>query len=147
MIIWSASDIPDKYLLCDGSAVSRATYQKLFNVIGTTYGSGDGSTTFNLPNMLNRFAQGTNNSDLGNYVSAGLPNITGNLLGFCRSGYYTPTGAFTITEVGVASEGASRNAPWSGVLNFYASLSNPIYGNSDTVQPPSLKVKYLIKYD
>lgn len=43
------------FLLADGSAVSRTTYSTLFNVIGTTYGSGDGSTTFNLPNLTSYY--------------------------------------------------------------------------------------------
>ena len=50
-IISSAgSSTPTGYLYCNGSAVSRTTYAKLFSAIGTTYGAGDGSTTFNLPN-------------------------------------------------------------------------------------------------
>lgn len=53
-IISSASSTsPTGYLLCNGSAISRTTYAKLFNAIGTTYGEGDGSTTFNLPNYSN----------------------------------------------------------------------------------------------
>ena len=51
---YSGSTAPNGYLLCDGSAVSRTTYSDLFSVIGTTYGSGDGSTTFNLPNLKGR---------------------------------------------------------------------------------------------
>lgn len=47
------SSTPTGYLLCNGSAVSRTTYAKLFSAIGTTYGAGDGSTTFNLPNYSN----------------------------------------------------------------------------------------------
>ena len=43
------STVPDGFLSCDGSAVSRSTYGNLFAAIGTTYGAGDGSTTFNLP--------------------------------------------------------------------------------------------------
>lgn len=49
---------PSGYLLCDGSAVSRTTYAALFAVIGTIYGSGDGSTTFNLPDRRQRFGLG-----------------------------------------------------------------------------------------
>jgi hypothetical protein len=45
--------VPQGYLLCNGQAISRTTYSSLFTVIGTTYGSGDGSTTFNLPNLTN----------------------------------------------------------------------------------------------
>lgn len=48
---FAGTTIPNGYLLCDGSAVSRTTYAALFAVIGTTYGSGDGSTTFNVPNL------------------------------------------------------------------------------------------------
>lgn len=45
---------PPGYLKCDGSAVSRSTYKPLFDVVGTTYGVGNGSTTFNVPNSANR---------------------------------------------------------------------------------------------
>jgi microcystin-dependent protein len=47
-----------RWLICDGSQVSRVTYQNLFNLIGTTYGAGDGSTTFNIPNLQQRFPLG-----------------------------------------------------------------------------------------
>ena len=58
IIPYTGSTIPNGYLLCDGSAVSRTTYSMLFSVIGTTYGSGDGSTTFNLPNLKGRVVAG-----------------------------------------------------------------------------------------
>jgi microcystin-dependent protein len=61
---------PTGYLLCDGSAVSRTTYATLFGVIGTTYGTGNGTTTFNLPDLQGRVpvGKGTNTdvSTLGN---------------------------------------------------------------------------------
>lgn len=50
VMAFAGSSAPEGWLVCDGSAVSRTTYADLFAVIGTTYGSGDGSTTFNLPN-------------------------------------------------------------------------------------------------
>lgn len=53
-----SSTAPGGYLTCDGSAVSRTTYATLFAVVSTTFGSGDGSTTFNLPNLTNRFIYG-----------------------------------------------------------------------------------------
>ena len=55
---WTTNTAPDNYLVCDGSAVSRITYADLFSVIGTTYGTGDGSTTFNLPNLKGRVPVG-----------------------------------------------------------------------------------------
>ena len=52
--MFAGSVAPNHWLLCDGSAVSRTTYSALFAVIGTTYGGGDGSTTFNLPDLVGR---------------------------------------------------------------------------------------------
>lgn len=77
----AGSTIPDGWLLCNGAAVSRTTYAKLFAAIGTRYGSGNGSTTFNLPNFNGRHVLGTTNTgNLGSYVSAGLPDITGSII-------------------------------------------------------------------
>ena len=56
--IWPAGTIPSGYLECDGSAVSRTTYATLFAVIGTMYGAGDGTTTFNLPDYRGEFLRG-----------------------------------------------------------------------------------------
>ncbi len=58
MMMWPAAAPPTGYLLCDGAAVSRSTYAALFGVIGTSYGAGDSSTTFNLPNLKGRFPVG-----------------------------------------------------------------------------------------
>lgn len=58
VITYAGSTAPEGWLLCDGSAVSRDTYATLFNVIGTTYGVGDGSTTFNLPDLSGRVVIG-----------------------------------------------------------------------------------------
>lgn len=58
IIPWAATTAPPNWLLCDGSAVSRTTYSSLFAVIGTTYGTGNGSTTFNLPDLRGRVPVG-----------------------------------------------------------------------------------------
>jgi microcystin-dependent protein len=60
---YAGSDAPSGYLLCDGSAVSRTTYADLFAVCGTTYGSGDGSSTFNVPDLRAAFAAGYKSGD------------------------------------------------------------------------------------
>lgn len=60
---WFSTTIPDNWLICDGSAVSRTTYSDLFAVIGTTFGAGDGSTTFNLPNTKGRTIVGLDAAD------------------------------------------------------------------------------------
>lgn len=49
--LFAGASAPSQTLLCDGAAVSRTTYAELFDVIGITFGPGDGSTTFNLPNI------------------------------------------------------------------------------------------------
>ena len=54
IVIWTTTSAPTGFLLCDGAAVNRTTYADLFDVIGTTYGVGDGSTTFNVPDLLGR---------------------------------------------------------------------------------------------
>ena len=64
ILMYGGSTAPDGYLLCDGSAVSRATYSDLFDVIGTTYGSGDGSTTFNVPNLKGKIGVGYDSTQI-----------------------------------------------------------------------------------
>ena len=64
MYIWTTPTAPSaNWLLCQGQAVSRTTYAPLFSVIGTTYGTGDGSTTFNVPNMQGRVPAGLSTGD------------------------------------------------------------------------------------
>lgn len=53
IVIWGSEDIPENYLKCEGQILSREEYASLFNVIGTTFGDGDGTTTFALPDMRN----------------------------------------------------------------------------------------------
>ena len=137
---FASNSTPTGYLLCDGRAVSRTKYANLFRKIGTTYGAGDGSTTFNLPNLVNRFVEGSNAS--GQYINAGLPNITG---GHGAWNYNVTEGAFYGRSD--LSENIRSGAWTSTGVGFDASRSNPIYGRSDTVQPESLKLQYYIKTD
>jgi microcystin-dependent protein len=67
--LWPTAVAPTGYLMCNGSAVSRTTYASLFAIVGTTFGSGDGSTTFNLPNYTNRMPIGA--GDLYNLAATG----------------------------------------------------------------------------
>lgn len=68
--LFSGASAPDGYLLCDGSAVSRETYASLFAVTGTAYGAGNGSTTFNIPNLQQRFPLGKAVSGTGSTLGA-----------------------------------------------------------------------------
>jgi microcystin-dependent protein len=120
MIPFPGGTIPDNYLLCDGSAVSRTTYALLFNVIGTTYGPGDGSTTFNLPDMRSRTLVGvdTRDSDLNavgktygekthtltqNQLPANMidtANTGSNIDGYIARAGYTKTGSYNFGGAG-----------------------------------------------
>jgi microcystin-dependent protein len=59
LVMWPTGSAPSGFLLCTGAAVSRTTFAALFAIVGTTFGVGDGSTTFNLPNYTNRMPYGT----------------------------------------------------------------------------------------
>ena len=59
IIAYTGLSVPSGYLVCDGSAVGREEYPELFAVIGTTYGAGDGLTTFNIPNLLGKAGLGS----------------------------------------------------------------------------------------
>lgn len=67
---YGGTSAPSGYFLCDGSAVSRTTYSALFAVIGTTFGSGDGSTTFNIPDTRQRFVLNKANAGTGSALGA-----------------------------------------------------------------------------
>ena len=135
---------PSGYLICDGSAISRTKYAPLFAVIGTIYGDGDGSTTFNLPDLSDCFVQG---GTPGTLHSAGLPNITGSFRG--RNAFNDSpelyTGAFGVVNASSVS-GASGAGSSPYYFDFDASRSNSIYGNSTTVQPKSVEMLFCIKY-
>ena len=65
IIMWPSNTIPSDWQLCDGSAILRSTYATLYAIIGTTFGSGNGTTTFNLPNYTDRMPRGVGASALG----------------------------------------------------------------------------------
>ena len=150
-IQFAGSQAPAGFLVCNGGAISRTTYSALFAVIGTTYGSGDGSTTFNLPNLTDRFLQGSTTS--GTVKNAGLPNITGSVT-FHGNG--TDSGTILASASGSFTGFNLRNRYTTGTnvreANSYggfgieASRSSSIYGNSSTVQPPALTCLICIKY-
>jgi microcystin-dependent protein len=73
---WTKTAAPDGYLLCNGAAVSRSTYADLFAVISTTYGSGDGSTTFNVPQLQGKMPQGYDGNTYNLAGTGGANTIT-----------------------------------------------------------------------
>ncbi len=129
----------------EGAEISRETYAKLFEIYGTTYGEGNGETTFNLPDFRNRTIWGA--EDFG-YIEAGLPNIEGSF--YCANVKYAEgsTGAFTASAIqsggldtsgGLATDYTIKNS-------FNASYSSTIYGKSTTVQPPAVKVRIKTRF-
>jgi microcystin-dependent protein len=136
--------IQDGWLECDGRAVSRAMFADLFDAIGTTYGAGDGSTTFNLPNYSDgKFPEGS--TVAGTVKQAGLPNIEGDVLFVQAMGYNDGNGAINATATSYSSMLTGSAGGKVKNLTIDASRSNQIYGNSDTVQPNALTVRYIIK--
>lgn len=137
-------------LLGNGAAVSRTTYANLFSILGTSFGEGDGSTTFNLPDLRNKTLWGADNN-LGAELEAGLPNATGKIditsgggSGWdCihHEGALYPDSRYT--SAWMAPEGSG--SMWHSV-RMNLSRDNAIYGNADTVQPPAITVNFFIKY-
>ncbi|MGL5582282.1 MAG: phage tail protein [Cetobacterium sp.] len=78
---FSVNEVPFGYLLCDGRQVSRAAYPDLYKVIGDTYGPGDGTSSFNLPDLENEFIRGCNPAtrEVGSKQGDAIRNITGTL--------------------------------------------------------------------
>ena len=134
---------PPGYLMADGTAVGRETYPDLFAAIGTVFGEGDGETTFNLPDLIDRFAQGSNTP--GQKIEAGLPNITGGV------GLYNSNNTYGATRWHPGNYPGSGNSisfggeGGEGYVEIDARGSSPIYGASDTVQPPALTLLPCIK--
>ena len=147
VIFYLGTTIPDGYLLCNGASLSRTEYPELFEVLGTKCGAVD-SAHFTLPDTHHRFLEGTTSvSEVGQYIAAGLPNITG----FSNiAGYFDP-----LTAAGGALSASTR---WtftimrepgtaSGIVNFNAAGSDPIYGASTTNQPASVRSLCLIRFN
>lgn len=138
---FAQKSVPDGWLICNGATLNRTQYANLFAAIGTTYGAGDGSTTFKIPNLNNLFIEGTTSTgSVGQSVAAGLPNITGTLNGDDEN-QVNITGAFSVI-------GSARNGEGSGngvTIDFNASRSNGLYGAASTVQPPAIRLLPCIK--
>jgi microcystin-dependent protein len=128
IIPWSDSAVPSGFLECDGAAVSRSTYSALFSIIGTTYGSGDGSTTFNVPDLQDNVpvgksgtkavgsTGGSNNTSINGNVATNT-NVTGNVA----------------TNVSSNASGGTANASLSTAQ--LASHSHGIKGGEYTQNP------------
>ena len=161
IIPWPDSSVPSGFLECDGSAVSRTTYADLFAVVGTNYGSGDGSTTFNLPDLADRTcvhksptkAQfSTGGADTvaatGNVTGASAGNTTIDVPTLAahthslpnsgnRGGNYGPSGS--------TGFGGSTKPTGGGGAHGHSVSSATFTGGSDSVLQPYIAMLYIIK--
>ena len=144
-----AHEVPTGWLQCNGAAVSRTTYARLFKKIGTKYGAGDGSTTFNLPDLQHRVLEGTNTpSEVAQKVEAGLPDISGNSDIYAGSGdAYEPTGCFQHTAISATQGTQTSPMASTSIVTPYieAQRCSPVYGKSGTVQMASVRLLAIIK--
>ena len=153
--LWKIGDIKqsvknanhDNWFLCNGQAINRVTYSELFALIGTKFGAGDGTTTFNLPDYRGKFLRGLGGnsaSDIYTTQAEGLPNITGS--------FQVKAGASASDWAGSFFAGKSITADQYGgtlgrtnVTQFSAQRSSAIYGASSHVTPINQAVNYFIK--
>ena len=131
IIMYGAASAPSGYYLCEGAAISRSTYSALFAVVGTTYGAGDGSTTFNVPDFRDRAPYGASTFTLGS-KTAGEVNASGqNSTGTGTSG---SSGASTVannTGTGTTGTGTTGTATSGGTApSIPASTYNTGSGTS-----------------
>lgn len=134
------------FIDCDGTAYQRSTYQELFDVIGTTYGAGDGTNTFNVPDFRGRVAWGKEDDKTLGYREAGLPNIQGTVYDVLTYNNAGSTGMLQRTGVTTWKKSGVDQTLHRGNLTINANSVNNIFGRSTTVQPPSCIIRYLIKY-
>lgn len=138
IMMYGAAAAPVGWLLCDGTAVSRATYATLFAIIGTTYGVGNGSTTFNLPDLRGRVAVG---KDSGTFSSLGA---TGGAETHTLTEAQMPSHLHSIAISGFGGAwqvGNGQGAP-GGSQNTGSAGSSQAHNN---LQPYQV-VNYIIKY-
>jgi hypothetical protein len=134
--LFGGSAAPTGWLICDGSAISRTTYSILFAAVGTTYGAGDGSTTFNLPDLRGRVPVGL--------ASGGATNVA--TLGNNDGHAATTRNVSHHHTIQSGTGGSGLSAPSSG------SYCNPTYiypvtsGDSNNLDAPAyLVINYIIK--
>lgn len=140
--MYAGSTAPDGFLMCDGSAVSREIYKDLYRVIGTTYGTGDGSTTFNLPNIKGKVVVMLDSNDtdfdtLGE--TGGSKYLQAHRHGLAQVNDSGDGGYGSMTTLGFASVG------WNDKYNALEyGTANVGTGNSGNLQP-YIVLNYIIK--
>lgn len=143
IIMWGGTGAPKgDWLPCNGAAISRTTYARLFSATGTKWGAGDGSTTFNTPNFNDKTVWQSSTEPVGTITAGSLPNIRG--YGFGREAISNFSGACTL---GINTHYAGFLKDGGYVSGFDASKSNPIYADGQTqVVPAHGTINFFIRY-
>lgn len=147
--MWGTGTAPTGWLLCAGAAVSRTTYAALFAVIGTTFGSGDGSTTFNVPNYTNRTPYGTTVGATGGSADAVVVSHThtatvtdpGHTHTYQGSNYQ-PNNAAGSQPDWIGSSTMTTNSNTTGIT--VANSTTGVSGTNANL-PPYLGINFIIK--
>ena len=135
VIILPTSNVPNGYLECDGSELSRTAYSNLFNTIGELYGSGDGSTTFNIPDLRGEFIRGFDNN-------RGIDS--GRAIGSSQADEFE-SHTHTELHLGTGSNyGFGYGAGGSSVI-YYRQANTGSTGGVET-RPRNIAMMYCIKY-
>ena len=147
LVQFAGSTAPDGWLICDGSAVSRTTYSSLFDAIATTYGLGDGSSTFNLPDLRGRMPLGLDN--MGGQSADRVSNESADLIGGSAGEEMHQLSADELpSRTGYISHSGSNQNNDSGGMYYVTSIQNGIIGDDQAHNnmPPYIALNYIIKY-
>ena len=151
LVMWSTNTAPNGFLLCDGAAVSRTTYAALFAIIGTTFGAGDTTTTFNVPNYTNRMPYGTTLGSTGGSANAVVVSHThtATVIDTGHAHNLTNLALYTDTVSGGPIPIQTRtNSPGvTAVATTGITVQNSTEGVSGTNAnlPPYLGIQFIIK--
>ena len=153
--LWKIGDIKasvknanhDNWFLCNGQAINRVKYSELFAIIGTNFGAGDGTTTFNLPDYRGKFLRGLGGNSAANIYQTqaeGLPNITGSFIARTGGVIESWEGSFYPGD-SISTNQWGGTVLTSNVTEFSAKRSSAVYGASSHVTPINQAVNYFIK--
>ena len=149
---FAGSTAPTGYLICDGSAVSRTTYSALFSVIGTTYGTGDGSTTFNVPDLTGRVAVGKNSGTFSALGGKGGEERHTMSISEMPTHNHTTTVNSAAEVSNINGYAASSQSMFFGTdrsattANYSSAMQNTGGGSSFNNLQPYTVINYIIKY-
>jgi len=142
---FAMNSAPSGWLSCDGSAVSRTTYSGLFSAVGTTYGAGDGSTTFTLPDLRGEFVRGLDGGrgvDSGRSLGSAQTAFAGTVP---RDGWGTTGGALGSATSGRLLVGSGQAEINEGLESIRASGGDRDVTAGDA-RPRNIALLYCIKY-